>query len=450
MLSKSKELLHMKIISDCQEIDKENPFKDDILGNRKQFGKSLEKLITNCGNDRPLVIGIDGQWGEGKTYFLKRWCQTLENSDKKIIYLDAFQSDYTEEPFFAIISEIYGFLQNIKGDDNDEFNDKLEELAKKTTAVGSYVCKRSADILFQKMAGVESVGEEVEKIIDISSTPHLYQMVSEDFMTKYHNYVHFKEDFESFKICLKDCADLNLSKNGFPIVFIIDELDRCSPTYALELLEKIKHFFSVDGIVFILSMNKNQLVNSIRNIYGIESDADLYLQKFITIEASMPKSLNHHRYSDTHYADMCSHYAQITGISYNFCSQSVLAILRKFNFNFRDCQKAFTYFSIIERIDDGDLFSFLLSALKVKKPDKFAEFKANSLGYKSLIEEVLDYNREIDEDNLDSLIEDILFIYEISYEEQNYIENYTKTNFPGRRRKNNYFRTCEILDLFRV
>lgn len=75
-----------------------------------------------------------------------------------------------------------------------------------------------------------------------------------------------------------------------PLVFIVDELDRCRPDYAVEVLEKIKHLFSVDGIVFVLSIDKKQLGNSVRDYYGSDLiDADEYLRRFIDITYTLPE-----------------------------------------------------------------------------------------------------------------------------------------------------------------
>lgn len=75
-----------------------------------------------------------------------------------------------------------------------------------------------------------------------------------------------------------------------PIIFIVDELDRCRPDYAVSILEQIKHFFSVPNIVFVLSIDKEQLGNAVRGVYGSDKiDADEYLRRFIDIEYSIPE-----------------------------------------------------------------------------------------------------------------------------------------------------------------
>ena len=79
---------------------------------------------------------------------------------------------------------------------------------------------------------------------------------------------------------------------------ILDELDRCKPTFAVDAIEKIKHLFSVQNVVFVLVMNKVQLEQSVKIVYGQELDAHTYLQKFINLETRIPKRLSDPYMSD--------------------------------------------------------------------------------------------------------------------------------------------------------
>ena len=73
------------------------------------------------------------------------------------------------------------------------------------------------------------------------------------------------------------------------MVLFIAELDRCRPDYAVQLLEQVKHFFSVPGIVFVLSIDKVQLCNAVRGFYGSEHiDSNEYLRRFIDLEFALP------------------------------------------------------------------------------------------------------------------------------------------------------------------
>jgi hypothetical protein len=72
---------------------------------------------------------------------------------------------------------------------------------------------------------------------------------------------------------------------------MVDELDRCNPTFAVKVLERIKHLFDVPNVVFILSIDKKQLVCSVKGFYGSnEIDAEEYLRRFIDIEYNLPEA----------------------------------------------------------------------------------------------------------------------------------------------------------------
>jgi hypothetical protein len=95
----------------------------------------------------------------------------------------------------------------------------------------------------------------------------------------------FGQEWENIKKLFKD-NDSNTSK----LYIFIDELDRCRPTYAIEFLERIKHLLDIDGLVFILAMDKVQLSHSVKGVYGNEFEAIGYLRRFIDIEYFLPES----------------------------------------------------------------------------------------------------------------------------------------------------------------
>ncbi|MCP5250213.1 MAG: hypothetical protein H6939_00575 [Burkholderiales bacterium] len=75
-----------------------------------------------------------------------------------------------------------------------------------------------------------------------------------------------------------------------PVVIFIDELDRCKPTFAIKLIERIKHFFDVPGLVFVLLMNRKQLESALEKYYGTSTlDSKEYLGKFINLYLTLPK-----------------------------------------------------------------------------------------------------------------------------------------------------------------
>ena len=71
------------------------------------------------------------------------------------------------------------------------------------------------------------------------------------------------------------------------LVIFVDELDRCKPTFAISVLERVKHLFNIENIVWVFSINKAQLIMNIRHFYG-EIDAGQYLQRFFDFELQLP------------------------------------------------------------------------------------------------------------------------------------------------------------------
>ena len=97
-----------------------------------------------------------------------------------------------------------------------------------------------------------------------------------------------QELVRKFRVALQDMAKELSARKGNPLVVMIDELDRCRPSYAVELLEVAKHLFSVDRIVFVLAVNRSQLVHSITALYGTDFDAHGYLRRFFDVDFRLP------------------------------------------------------------------------------------------------------------------------------------------------------------------
>lgn len=109
--------------------------------------------------------------------------------------------------------------------------------------------------------------------------------IKESIKSKIENHEADKNTLHAFKQELANLAE-ELDK---PLVFIIDELDRCRPDFAIRLIERTKHFFDIPKIVFVLVMNKPQLIQSVKKYYGYDSalNGD-YFEKFIDYTVEFP------------------------------------------------------------------------------------------------------------------------------------------------------------------
>ena len=82
---------------------------------------------------------------------------------------------------------------------------------------------------------------------------------------------------------------LSEANENLPLIVAIDELDRCRPSYAIELLEVAKHLFAVDHVVFVLAVNCEQLAHSVKALYGNDFDAEGYLRRFFDVDCQLPE-----------------------------------------------------------------------------------------------------------------------------------------------------------------
>ena len=98
-----------------------------------------------------------------------------------------------------------------------------------------------------------------------------------------------KDSVQGFRKSLETMAKTASERHSNkPVMVMIDELDRCRPSYAIEFLEVAKHLFSVDRIIFVLAINRSELIHSVKSLYGQDFDANGYLKRFIDIDFVLP------------------------------------------------------------------------------------------------------------------------------------------------------------------
>ena len=262
----------MKLKHKELQIDSVNPFENCKLDRRK-YAMVLTNIVGKYSDG--FVLALNNEWGTGKTTFVKMWQQELNLEGYPNLYFNAWENDYEANPLVALMAELKELI-------TPENREKAEKKYKALLAKGAVITKSVLPHLMKALAiryfGHEAVGELIGDTAQ-GSTEIFEQEVKE--------YNNKKEGLKEFKQRLSDFV--KEAKEEKPIVFIIDELDRCRPNYAVELLEQIKHFFSIEGIVFVLSIDKLQLGHAVRGVYGNDRiNADEYLRRFIDIEYSLP------------------------------------------------------------------------------------------------------------------------------------------------------------------
>ncbi len=257
----------MRIQPNEIEIPSDDPFRHDLLA-RKKPGEILTNLVDNI--DGPCVLAVDAAWGAGKTTFIKMWAKYLRSKGFPVVEFNAWETDFSEDPFAALSSDLTKGL--------DKYTDY--DIVKAISDVKE-VAQQLAIWTVPSIIRIGTAG-----FVDIPQSD-----VAELFRGEYglNAYEKAQEEVDKFRDTLKHMAKALSDKTTHPLIVVIDELDRCRPTYAVELLEAAKHLFSVDYIVFVLAVNRSQLEHSVEALYGSGFDAKGYLRRFFDIDFRLPK-----------------------------------------------------------------------------------------------------------------------------------------------------------------
>ena len=244
---------------DEPQIDPEDPWGDDLLSRQDIVARLTDLVATQ---EPPLTISIHGEWGTGKTFLLTRWQKALETFEYEAIYFNAWEDDYCDNPLLAIVGQLSGHFKELG----------LKRLARKAAKVAVPLI-------------MEGLTVAVKTTTALPLSLDLQRQGKKTLLDAYQEQGAAKNQL---KAQLANLSKKVAERTGHPLIFIIDELDRCRPTFAIELLERVKHIFDVPNMVFVFGINRDELCKSLKSIYG-EIDADVYLRRFFDMEFNLPK-----------------------------------------------------------------------------------------------------------------------------------------------------------------
>ena len=248
------------------------PFDGDAL-NRGVFADNLKNLILR---HRQGVIAVDGAWGSGKTWLGQNICLALDQDGEakvKTVWIDTFDADWADDPALSLLGALAETLQS---DTRQKFIESVAPYASKLLLTAGKVGLKAVG----KMAGIDA--DDVDQL-----TGSIGDASEEYIKKKLSDLADRKNSLTELKSILQKSINENCSK----LVIFVDELDRCSPAFAVRFLERIKHLFSLDDVVFVLLWNRTQIQNAVRVFYGEDTDGLMYLDRFIDWSCHLP---NHH------------------------------------------------------------------------------------------------------------------------------------------------------------
>ena len=249
----------------------------DLLKRNKDLVRFYDLLLAQEGTSS---IAIDGRWGSGKTFFVKQSMLLINaknpmsdmDDEKKasIVYALPFPEKSEDVPENYNVAVYYDAWEN--DNDTDPVLSLVYEIIKQLGI--NYDFDDNGNIF--KLAGsvLEAfTGRNINSIIE--------NLKSENPLTNIREEKDLHEDIKNFFTEV-------LVERGNRLVIFIDELDRCKPSYAVHLLERIKHYLCDERITFVFSVNLGELQHTIKHYYGNTFDACRYLDRFFDMRLSLP------------------------------------------------------------------------------------------------------------------------------------------------------------------
>ena len=244
-------------------------FEPDYL-NRKALAVEWTDALLSTRINHHLVISVSGDWGTGKTYLAKNWYKYLEEQGYFTCYIDAHKKDYAEDPLLVFVKEL-----------NANINQYY-----KTNMGFWWKVRNKIPVLKNKVpkflihSSIFIAGVEVSSVISAIRT--IIQVAQKFLSSKIKDKIKYLELYEKYISDFREALVKFTCLFDKPVVIFIDELDRCNPKFVIKLIEQLKHIFEIPNLAFILTVNKKELSNTIKGIYGSEMDGYAYYKKFTT------------------------------------------------------------------------------------------------------------------------------------------------------------------------
>ncbi len=220
------------------EVPSDNPFQHDAL-ERKPLVDFLASLIGRL--EGPFVLALDSPWGTGKTTVVKMLQAKLAMDQFQCIYFNAWQVDYVTDPLVALVAALDA-LHFEKDSAETAFRSQMKTAKKITSTLAKRAVVAGVKAATLNMLDLDAASETLAA----NAAGDAAGDIVDAFRKEKSALDQFRHEVESAVSNLKDAGRKDT------LVFFIDELDRCRPTFAIEMLERIKHLFDVANIVWLI------------------------------------------------------------------------------------------------------------------------------------------------------------------------------------------------------
>jgi uncharacterized protein YjbI with pentapeptide repeats len=245
------------------------------------FNLYRDAIVNIVKNSYPkFTMGIFGDWGAGKTTLINSIDKALQTEkDLIIVRLEAWR--YKREQF-ALVSMLKTIAYALPAE--KQFEDLRQKL--ETSAIN--FLKKTPDILTSIITKYVSEEDEISQ--------EMFDSFKKEFNSKIQLIAELDRDavyFDGFEEIRKEIKNLRLDNPAFRIIVFVDDLDKCSPKKALEILEFIRVFHDIEGFIYIIGMSQDMMVK-LSDIENNETsiEGEHYIKNLIQVPITLPKWSN--------------------------------------------------------------------------------------------------------------------------------------------------------------
>ena len=236
----------------------------------KTYSDALSEFIAE--SDTPITIGLQGEWGTGKTSLMAILLENLSRQNIATSWVNTW-----EHSLFRTSREVTPKVLK-------SMLDQLEQSCRKR---GVWENTDDIDKAIKKvgriLGNVANQMLTMQTGLDVLGAANLKSPESEGDIAE------IKKDITLIIQRLIDSGHNPIEK----VVFFVDDLDRIPPTEAVELLEALKNIFDIPNCVFVLAIDYEVVVKGLESKFGPKTDKNerefrSFFDKIIQVPFSMP------------------------------------------------------------------------------------------------------------------------------------------------------------------
>lgn len=301
------------------ELTDDEIWEGDLM-NRRESALFLYNYLIK--NPQIRVLNVSSAQGTGKTFFLNRWRKALQRDHVCVIF-DAWRNDFATEPLIALATAVRDQL----GEETPEVQQRMQDFLHKTASTIRTTSPLVVQGLLGRLGGTGSEPAAPQDVLDhlLIEQPPIELTIS------------------AFRTALKGIFDDHKRRNPElldDVFIIIDALDRCRPAFAIGLLERIRHFFDIEGCRFIIASDSEQLAHNTRTVHGHHLDATSYIRRLFDLNFTLPQP-DYATFIHNHLPDLGDGlgYLQLSDTSLRPDVVFLEAMAESFAISFRDLER---------------------------------------------------------------------------------------------------------------